>query len=69
LQFLAIAKGSCGEVRAQLYVALDQNYIDKIQFEKISNKLVGNESFNFGFYEVSSTIRFAGRQIQVTLNI
>ena len=28
LQFLSIAKGSCGEVRAQLYVALDQKYID-----------------------------------------
>ncbi|HEY5885846.1 MAG TPA: four helix bundle protein [Pyrinomonadaceae bacterium] len=27
LQFLAIAKGSSGEVRAQLYVALDQQYI------------------------------------------
>lgn len=24
IQFLAIAKGSCGEARAQLYVALDQ---------------------------------------------
>ena len=27
LQFLAIAKGSCGEVRCQLYVAGDQGYI------------------------------------------
>lgn len=27
LQFLAIAKGSCGEVRAQLYIALDQQYV------------------------------------------
>jgi four helix bundle protein len=26
-QFLAIAKGSCGEVRCQLYVAMDQGYI------------------------------------------
>jgi len=27
IQFLYIAKGSCGEVRAQLQVAADQNYI------------------------------------------
>lgn len=27
LQFLYMAKGSCGEVRAQLYVARDQGYI------------------------------------------
>lgn len=27
LQFLSLAKGSCGEVRAQLYIALDQRYI------------------------------------------
>lgn len=39
LQFLAIAKGSCGEVRAQVYVALDQNYIDQEQFNIIHNKL------------------------------
>jgi four helix bundle protein len=29
VQFLYIAKGSCGEVRSQLYVALDQQYIDQ----------------------------------------
>jgi four helix bundle protein len=28
VQFLYIAKGSCGEVRSQLYVALDQDYVD-----------------------------------------
>jgi four helix bundle protein len=27
IQFLYVAKGSCGEVRSQLYVALDQSYI------------------------------------------
>jgi four helix bundle protein len=32
LQFLAMAKGSVGEVRAQLYAALDQGYIDKMAF-------------------------------------
>lgn len=29
IQFLYIAKGSCGEVRAQLYAAMDQNYLDQ----------------------------------------
>jgi len=27
IQFLYVAKGSCGEVRSQLYVAMDQSYI------------------------------------------
>ena len=40
VQFLAVAKGSCGEVRSQLYVALDQGYIDSEQFKQIYEKLV-----------------------------
>jgi len=28
LQFLSIAKGSCGEVRCQLYVVFDQGYVE-----------------------------------------
>lgn len=35
LQFLAVAKGSCGEVRAQLYVALDQGYFSVGRFETL----------------------------------
>ena len=35
-QFLAIAKGSAGEVRAQLYVALDQAYITPEKFDQLS---------------------------------
>ncbi|MBL8074389.1 MAG: four helix bundle protein [Nitrospira sp.] len=29
MQFLAIAKGSAGEVRSQLYIALDQGYVEQ----------------------------------------
>lgn len=38
IQFLYIAKGSAGEVRTQLYVALDQGYIANDDF-KTGNKL------------------------------
>jgi four helix bundle protein len=40
IQFLTIAKGSCGEVRAQLYVALDQKYLEETEFLDIRNKLI-----------------------------
>lgn len=32
-QFLLIAKGSCGEVQAQPYVALDEEYVSREEFE------------------------------------
>jgi four helix bundle protein len=35
-QFLSVAKGSPGEVRAQLYAAMDQCYIDRPAFEQLS---------------------------------
>jgi len=34
-QFLVIAKGSCGEVRSQLYIAHDIGYLDAKVFEKL----------------------------------
>ena len=34
-QFLSVAKGSSGEVRSQLYVALDQDYIQGEAFEHL----------------------------------
>jgi four helix bundle protein len=36
LQFLALAKGSSGEVRSQLYVALDQSYLGQKDFDSVS---------------------------------
>ena len=36
IQFLAMAKGSAAEVRCQLYVALDQNYLDDSTFGELS---------------------------------
>lgn len=38
LYFLYIARGSCGEVRAQLYVAIDQNFISNVDFERLRDE-------------------------------
>lgn len=35
LNFLYIAKGSCGEVRSQLYTAFDLGYLDETQFVQL----------------------------------
>ena|SRR3989442_8657745 len=36
-QFLALAKGSAGEVKAQLYVALDARFLNQEQFDQLYN--------------------------------
>lgn len=59
LQFLAVAKGSCGEVRAQLYVALDQGYLQRDQFETLSRLTteISGLLFNFMKYLKQSSLR------------
>ena len=37
-QFLAVSKGSAGEVESQLYVALDREYISEEQFLSLKQK-------------------------------
>jgi four helix bundle protein len=44
--FLIIAKGSAGELRAQIYIAKNQHYITKEEFNLLNNKVI----------EVSKTI-------------
>jgi four helix bundle protein len=34
-QYLYIAKGSCGELRSQTYIALDQGYIDQTKADNL----------------------------------
>ena len=38
IQFLSIAKGSCGEVRSQLYKLKNRKHIEDVKFEELKNK-------------------------------
>jgi len=40
IQYLSIAKASCGELRSQLYRLVDRNYINQEQFEKYQNTVL-----------------------------
>ena len=47
IQFLSMAKGSLGELRSQMYIALDQAYVDQSSFDETNSlatqtgKLIG----------------------------
>jgi four helix bundle protein len=47
--FLFIAKGSCGEVRSMLYLALNLGYTDKEQNEKYYNLSIEISKLLLGF--------------------
>ena len=40
MQFLGYSKGSCGELRSQMYRALDRKYITQLQFDEFYISLV-----------------------------
>ena len=48
-RFLSIAKGSAGEIKAQLYVALDAGLIDKEQFDSLYEMATNTGNLIGGF--------------------
>ena len=59
LQALSIAKGSCGEVRSQLYVAHDDAYISESEFKALQSLALETSRVISGFmkYLKASTLR------------
>ena len=54
IQFLYVAKGSCGEVRSQLYRAFDSNFINEETFTKMMNECL---SINKGILNFIKTLK------------
>lgn len=63
-QFLSTAKGSCGEVRSQLYVALDQDYIEAREFEQLYEMTMEISRLTSGFMRYLATSELRGHKFK-----
>ena len=61
-QFVSLAKGSSGEVRAQLYVALDAGYIDQETFTELSDMATQITRMLAGLMKYLRTSEFKGNK-------
>jgi four helix bundle protein len=61
IHFLHMAKGSAGEVRAQLYLALDLKYLDQNQFHSLTEKATAISCQMASFIKYLETCKTASR--------
>jgi four helix bundle protein len=64
VNFLSIAKGSAGEVRSQLYVALDQNYISEKEFDSLYAKTTESSRIISGLIKYLKQSDLKGRKFK-----
>ncbi len=62
IQFLFIAKGSAGEVRSQLYIALDLGYIEEDTFNSLNADLISISSQISGFIQYLKSSEMRGTE-------
>lgn len=66
IQFLAKAKGSIGEVRSQLYVALDARFITQTRFDHLYGEAVETSQLIGGFMRYLQNSPFRGEKFRQT---
>ena len=65
LQFLFIAKGSCGEVRAQLYLAYDRKYLSEEEFGELTQKALQLSRMIAGLIKYLRQSQITGKKYKV----
>ncbi len=65
VQFLGHAKGSCGEVRSQLYIALDEAYFSQPDWEELHNRCLEISRLLDGFAKYLRQTEIKGRKFQI----
>ena len=66
VQFLATAKGSAGEVRCQLYIALDQGYIDDNEFAELVSTALETQCLIGGLMNYLRRSGYKGNKFRVS---
>src|ERR1044072_8149852 len=65
VQFLFVAKGSCGEVRAQLYLAHDRQYLCDEEFHALSDKATELSCVIAGLIKYLRNSQISGRKYKI----
>lgn len=65
LQFLFVAKGSCGEVRAQLYLACDRKYLTEDEFGELTQKTLQLSRMIAGLTKYLRQSQITGKKYKV----
>ncbi len=69
LYFLSLAKGSAGEVRAQLYVAHDQGYLSADEFKSMKLVAKSTSELIYGFMNYLKETKIRGHRYHETYSV